>query len=139
MVDSKTSSPAYKTMWKFTREVVEARLKAQAKAQPRSKQPKQRAISQSDRKFNPQPADGFEMDCALRYLPEGAKVWKDQRENRWVIRYPPFGAISRSWTVYGEVGAFGRCAAWAWAMHSQSGQGNCPFPWVSRLDWRSAA
>lgn len=130
----KKNSTSHKSMWQFTKVVSDARAKALARKQRTPRAPK--AASVSDRKINPQPRDE---EPAQRFVPPFAKVWKDMRENRWVVRLKPYGSLSRSWTVYGEIGAFGRCAAWSWHMNGMGGQGACPFPWVQEHEWRSGA
>lgn len=136
LLDNRSGSASHKSVWAFTKKVVEAKAAAAAKARPRQKA---KSAPKGARTFNPRPADLLSEASAQAYVPGGAKVWKDGRENRWVVRYKPYGSISRSWTVYGEIGAFGRCAAWAWAMHVEAGLHPCPFPWVSKYEWRSGA
>lgn len=137
MLDAKHGSAAHNSLWQYTKQVNES--KAKAKAKGRAKVQQSRTLTAADRKFNPKPADLLSEASAQSYLPDNAKVWKDGRENRWVIRFKPYGSISRSWTVYGEIGAFGRCAAWAWAQNEAAGLQPCPFPWLSQYSWHSGA
>lgn len=137
-VGAKKSSVAYKSLWEYTRQVQAAAAKS-APTLARAPRTNARA-SATERRFNPKPADLLPEGEAQKFLPEGAKVWKDGRENRWVVRFSPFGSLSRSWTVYGEVGALGRVAAWAWEKAVESGRcAKCPHQWIAEYDWRSGA
>ena len=49
-----------------------------------------------------------------RLFPQGFRVPKHSSENRFRAWHRFLGNRSRSWTLYGERGALGRLAHWAW-------------------------
>lgn len=138
LVGGKKGSPSYKPLWEYTRKVQTAAAKSapkQARAPRTGSRPRA-----AERKFNPKPADLLPEAEAQKFVLEGAKVWKDGRENRRIVRFRPFGGLSRSWAVYGDVGALGRAAAWACAKVVESGRcAKCPHQWIAEYDWRSGA
>jgi hypothetical protein len=89
-----------------------------------------------------EPVDHEVISCshAQQFCPLGARLYKDVIWcNRWQIYLPPFGQLSRSFGLYGEVGALKKCLRWGWEHHAL-GRGTfaevCPFPWLAATDWR---
>ena len=68
---------------------------------------------------------------ALAFLPPGSLVTKSVLDNRWRIRWASF-SISRAWTLYGELEAFGICAIYLWDVFAKNGGFECPFEWITK-------
>ena len=72
---------------------------------------------------------------AQAWLPPGAKVWKDSLSCRWKVVYRPFGSLSRSWKMHGDVGSMRQVAAWAWHQSAEAGLGQSESPWLQGVTW----
>jgi len=68
---------------------------------------------------DPVPTDVFTEAQAQEYLPPGFTAAKSLLDNRFRVKHPILGARSRTWTKYGETGALGRLARWAWHAFSK--------------------
>ena len=80
---------------------------------------------------------------ARKYLPpaSSARLWKDMVWcDRWLVKYTPYGTLSRSFQLYGEINALARCLNWVWHHHGLTNPGVvCPYPWVLEADWKVGA
>lgn len=77
---------------------------ASASSRPVAADPKERV-------FHPVPPPAIPADIAESYLPPGATILNDFRENRW--------------TIYGEQGAPNRVLAWAWHQNRDATGDEC--------------
>jgi hypothetical protein len=91
----------------------------------------------------PPKGDSMTESDARQYLPPGspARIWKDLAWcDRWQVKYAPYGTLSRSFQLYGEMNALARCLNWAWHFHTLTNPGQvCPYGWVLEADWRLSA
>lgn len=80
---------------------------------------------------------------ARTYLPpsSSARLWKDTVWcDRWLVKYTPYGTLTRSFQLYGEINALARCLNWVWHHHGLTSPGVvCPYPWVLEADWKVGA
>ncbi len=74
----------------------------------------------------------------MEYMPPTGRLYKVQAINYWTVVMKPEGTLSRSWNLYGEQRALGKCLRWCWEQATKMGAGECPWQWVKDIgDWRS--
>jgi hypothetical protein len=71
----------------------------------------------------------FDEDGARKFMPEGALIYKDQFNRRW-LAFSHGSSRSRSWTLHSDYGAMCMVLLWAWQVHRDHGGASCPYPWV---------
>jgi hypothetical protein len=155
VVDHLRADSAKAAKTEFAQELTKhmAEVKARAEKKEKGKKRKRAAVSASQsaprpaaHKWHaPSPPKGdtvTEAD-ARQYLPPAspARLWKDMVWcDRWLVKYAPYGTLSRSFQLYGEVNALARCLNWVWYHHGLTNPGvQCPFPWVLEADWKVGA
>lgn len=77
------------------------------------------------------------LEMARQWTPPGTVLSKDAPNSRWLIKYPPFGSLSRSWALYGETTSLKCCLAWSWHVHQKATGEEIPWPWMVEIDWKS--
>ena len=89
-----------------------------------------RQIEHAERSYPAiQEARALTVEQAQLFLPPTASVAKSVLDNRWRIKWCVY-ARSRSWTLYGELDAFARCAKYAWAEFTKTSGQECPFKFI---------
>ncbi|MAC17906.1 MAG: hypothetical protein CMC97_06380 [Flavobacteriales bacterium] len=73
---------------------------------------------------------------ASAFIAPTARLYKAVESNRWKVWYPGRKGISRSWLLYGEILALGKCTAWTWHCHEEATGEECPHEWIKKIDWR---
>ena len=69
---------------------------------------------------------------ALLFLPPDSKTQKSAKDNRWRCSWPTFKR-SRTWTLYGDLDAFARCARYVWENFTRFNGLECPWKFINDM------
>ena len=99
--------------------------------------PRGRGIDKSEPKVQarslPVPADELSQEDALLFMPPGATIFKDLKNNRWRASMMHYSPKSRSWPLYGELKAFALVCHWSWEKCEVLTGAKCPHEWVLQM------
>ena len=118
--------PSYrKAVFELQARLATAKGKKGARAGGSAKGATAKGAWQGPSKFEPK--ENMSAREAQPYFPFQARVFRDSWSMRWTAFWPGRGSISRSFQLYGEVGALTLCCRWAWELSATLHDQPCPF------------